>query len=102
MFTIKAPESFEATLTIVGQGREQKLGLTFRHKTKSAYLQMIEDIRDEKLSPADAIVEIVIKWDADVEFSKESVTLLQENQPGSDWAIITGYGDALGVTRKGN
>jgi hypothetical protein len=51
---------------------------------------------------AAAILEVVEKWDADVDLSTEAIALLQEQQPGADWAILSSYGDALKVARKGN
>lgn len=102
MFQIKPNPTFDATLTIVGQGREQKLNVTFKHKTRSEYTAMLQKIADGKLDSADALLQIIEKWDADAELNKESIKALQENQPGSDWAVITGYGEALAVARKGN
>lgn len=102
MFRIKADPSFPATLTIVGQGREQKLGVTFRHKTRTEYAEMLQALAEGKLDVADAILDLVESWDADAELNRESVALLQDQQPGSDWAIITGYSEAITVARRGN
>ncbi|HUX23226.1 MAG TPA: phage tail assembly chaperone [Burkholderiales bacterium] len=102
MFKIKADPTFDATLTIIGQGREQQLNVTFKHKTRGEYQSMLQKIADGKLDAADALLQLVAKWDADGELSKANIKLLQDEQPGSDWAIITGYGEALAVARKGN
>ena len=102
MFKIKADPTFDACLTIVGQGREQKLNVTFRHKTRTEYSDMLELMAGGKLDVTDALLELLDKWDADAELSRESIVALQENQPGVDWAIITAYGEALKVARKGN
>lgn len=102
MFKIKADPTFDACLTIKGQGREQKLNVTFRHKTRTEYANLLQEIAAEKIDVADAILSLIEKWDADLDLSRESIQLLQDHQPGSDWAIITGYGDALTVARKGN
>lgn len=102
MFKILSEPTFDATLTIVGQGREQKLTVTFRHKTRSEYVDMLQKISKGKLAADDAILQLVESWDADAELSKESIRKLQDHQPGSDWAILTGYGEALVVARKGN
>ncbi len=102
MFQVKAPETFDATLTMVGQGREQQLKVTFRHMLRQQYLELLQDIRDQKIDAADALLKVVATWDADVPLTKDGVKLLQEHQPGADWAILTGYGDALAVARKGN
>lgn len=102
MFKIAANPTFDANLTIVGQGREQTLKVTFKHKAKSEYLAMLEQIREGKLTVPDAILSIVTKWNADEELSAASIVKLQDEQPGSDWAIVTGYGEALSVARKGN
>ena len=102
MFAIKANPTFDASLTIVGQGREQQLNVTFKHKPRADYLAMLEKVGSGKLKSADALLSIIEKWDADAELSAKSIALLQEEQPGADWAILSGYGDALAVARKGN
>lgn len=102
MFTIKANPMFDASLTIVGQGREQKLNVTFRHKSRADHIAMLEQLSTGELKPTQAILDIVEKWDADADLSAESVELLQQEQPGAEWAILTAYGEALAVARKGN
>lgn len=102
MFRIKADPTFDANITIVGQGREQTLGVTFRHKTRTEYADILQALAEGKLDVADAILDLVAKWDADVEISKEAIELLQDEQPGSDWAIVTAYSEAITVARKGN
>ena len=102
MFHIKAEPTFDACLTIVGQGREQKLNVTFRHKTRTEYSDMLEEMAEGKMEVADALLALLDKWDADADLNRENIVALQEHQPGVDWAIITAYGEALKVARKGN
>lgn len=105
MFKIKADPTFDASLTIVGQGREQVLNVTFRHKTHTEYsdlLLKLADPKKNKMDTADAILQLVEKWDADADLTRENIVALREEQPGADWAIITGFGEALTVARKGN
>jgi hypothetical protein len=102
MFKIKADPTFNAALTIIGQGREQKLTLTFRHRSRAEYLAMLDKLSTGEIEPADALLDIVEKWDADADLPRENILLLQENQPGADLAILQGYGEALAVARKGN
>lgn len=101
-FQIKANPSFDMALTLAGQGREQKLNLTVKHMRGQAYLDLLEEVRKEQKTPAEAILVFAEKWDADMELSKEALQLLADEQPGADWAILTGYRDALQVARKGN
>lgn len=101
-FKVKAPETIVATVTMVGQGREQKLEVTFRHMLRSEYMDLLQQIREGHLDAAAAVLRVLSSWDADVPLDADGVGLLQENQPGADWAILMGYGDALGVARKGN
>jgi hypothetical protein len=101
MFKIEANPTFEACLTIVGQGREQQLNVTFKHKTRAAYLELLENVGKGDVSVPDALLSLIDKWDADADLSAKSIELLQENQPGADWAILSGYGEALAVSRKG-
>ncbi|HKN46064.1 MAG TPA: phage tail assembly chaperone [Propionibacteriaceae bacterium] len=100
MFKIIPDPTFDATLTLIGQGKEQKLNVTFRHKTKSEYQAMFEAKDDDEL--AANVVSIIEKWDADAPVSVESVKSLLEHQLGAGWAILHGYGEALMVARKGN
>lgn len=102
MFKIDATPTFDAALTIIGQGREQKLNVTFKHLPLSDYRALLEKVGQGEMPVAEAILSIVEKWDADAELSAESIERLQEQQPGADWAIITGYGESLAVARKGN
>lgn len=101
-FKIKANPTFEATLTLVGQGREQKLKLTFRHMTRSAYGELLKAVGEGDKSVEDAVLAAVEAWDADTALAAEAVRDLDEQQPGATWAILSAYGDALGVARKGN
>ena len=102
MFDVKAPETFEATLTIVGQGREQKLPVVFRHKTRSAYAELLKRLAEKKVKDIDAVLDLVESWQANAELSAETLKALDEAQPGALWAIVMGYSEALGVARKGN
>lgn len=102
MFKIKADPTFDASLTIVGQGREQQLNVTFKHMARTDYLAMLDKVGKGKMAAPDALLSILAKWDADADLSAKSIALLQEQQPGADWAILSAYGEALAVARKGN
>ncbi|WP_313401505.1 phage tail assembly chaperone [Stenotrophomonas sp.] len=102
MFKVKAPEVFDATLTIVGQGREQKLKLKYRHLLKDAYKALVDKLAGGELAPAQVILDMVAEWDADVDLDTEGVELALQNQIGLDTAIIHGYAQAIQVARKGN
>jgi hypothetical protein len=102
MFKIQANPTIDAKLTLTGQGREQVLELTFKHLTRSGYLQLVNDVREEKLKPEDALASVIEKWNADMAVSIEAIKALDEHQPGALMAIINAYGDALVVSRKGN
>lgn len=102
MFKIDAEPTFPATLTITGQGREQKLELVFKHMDADAYGELLKAISEEKTTIEDAILQIVESWKADAPLDKATIAKLRKKQPGADWAILTGYADALRVARKGN
>ena len=102
MFKVKAPETFDATLTITGQGREQKLKLTYRHLLKDAYKALVDKLSAGELTPAQVILDMVSEWDADVALDTEGVELALQHQIGLDTAIIHGYAQAIQVARKGN
>ncbi|MET0332550.1 MAG: phage tail assembly chaperone [Dyella sp.] len=102
MFIVKAPETIPATLTIQGQGREQKLKLVYRHYTREARADLLEQLQKGDITPPALVMKLVESWEADVELDTAGITLVMEHQPGIEWAIIHGYNDALTVTRKGN
>lgn len=102
MFTVKAPETIPATLTITGQGREQKLELVYRAKTRDEYQEQVAKLQKGEVSIAEVIVDLVASWNADVEVDAAGVALIQQEQPGLDLAILLAYGDAHTVNRKGN
>lgn len=102
MFEIKAPETIPATLTMVGQGREQQLKLVYKAKTVDEYQALMGQLREGKVSMADVLVELVESWQASVPFDRDGIALLQQHQPFADYAILTGYTDAYTVARKGN
>lgn len=101
-FQIKANPTFEASLTIVGQGREQKLSVTYRHKTSKEYAALLDRLGNSEIDIAEAVLELVDKWDADAPLSRQSLEMLQDEQPGADFAILNAYGEALTVARKKN
>lgn len=102
MFNIKAPERFPADIVLVGQGRKQTLKLVFKAMPRTEYTALLDDIKDGRKDAADGLLELIESWEADMPLSKESLSLLEEHQPGAQWALVTGYGQALVVTRQGN
>lgn len=102
MFKIKADPTFAASITIIGQGREQTLDVTFRHMPRADYLALLDQVKDGELSASDALLKLLDGWNADEKLSKASLDLLQEHQPGAEVAILQAYGQALAVARKGN
>lgn len=102
MFSIEPNPTFKASLVITGQGREQTLNVVYRHKPRSEYITLLEKVRAGDVPVADALLQLVESWDADAPLDADTITKLQESQPGIDWAIVSGYTDALTVARKGN
>ena len=101
-FKSKPAPTFDASLTITGQGVEQKLDVTYRAKTRTQYGDLLTDIASGKVEVADAVLQLVEKWNVDMPLSAASINELDELQPGIAWAILNGYGDELTVARKGN
>lgn len=102
MFKIESDPKFDACFTIVGQGREQKLNVTCNAVTRSDYADKLKAIADGECDVADVVLSLIAKWDADAPLEKASIEKLEDHQPGACWAILTGYGQALTVARKGN
>jgi hypothetical protein len=94
MFKIDAEPTFEAALHIKGQGRDQTLNVTYRHKTRDEYQKLVNKAAEDDAHVADAVLALVEKWDADGELNKKTVKRLGEQQPGADWAIIIGWAEA--------
>lgn len=105
MFKIQPNPTFDASVTIVSHGEEQKLNLTFRAKTVKEYQALLASI-DKAKEKADAITDaflaLVEKWDADMELGKQAVDALHQHRPGAVWRIIEAYGDEMIAARKGN
>ncbi len=101
-FNTKPSPTFPGTITITGQGVQQVLNVTFRHKTKTRYGEIFAGLADGTIQPEDAVMEVVEKWDADRELTPQGIRAIMEDLPGFDWAVLTGYGEALTVGRKGN
>lgn len=101
-FIIKANPTIDATVTIVGQGRKQKLSLTFRHKTGDEYDALMERLKNGEISTAELLVELIEKWDADMPLEEASINVLRQHQPGADLAIMQAYNEALKVEREKN
>ncbi len=99
-FQIIANPTIPATITIVGQGREQKLNVVFRHKTSSEYEALMKQLHDGEITIADLLLALLDAWEADQPVSKEAIELLREHQPGADLAIASAYNEALNVERK--
>lgn len=106
MFKIKTNPTFPATLTIVGQGLQQKLELVYRHRTKDERDALLARLRDNSTDFSKTLRAVVLdvleSWDADADVSEEGLELLDQYQPGAVIAIWQGYFEALTVSRKGN
>lgn len=102
MFSVKPPEKINASLSLEGQGRKQTLKLVYRHRARKDYAAMLDKIGRNKLAAEDAVIDLVESWEADADLTPEVLRQLDEDQPGTLWAILTGYGKALTVAREGN
>lgn len=102
MFKVKAPEKFDATLTVTGHGREQKLKLVYRHMDKDAYSELMKKVTAGEMTPTQAILQMVFSWEADAELDTAGVDYALQQQIGLDAVIIHGYAQAIQVARKGN
>lgn len=99
-FQVKANPTIPASITIVGQGREQKLNVVYRHKTVTEYDALMGKLNDGDLTITDLLLELLESWEADKPLSRESIDLLREHQQGADLAIAGAYNEALNVERK--
>lgn len=102
MFKIEADPTFPATLTLIGQGREQKLQLVYRYTTPDDYTAMISDIAEDRRTVSEVILALCESWDADGTLDEASLARLHKARPGVAWAIVAAYGDAMIHARKGN
>jgi hypothetical protein len=101
-FVIKANPTIDAAITITGQGRSQKLNVTFRHKTKDEYDGLMDQLREEKITTSDLLLQLIEQWDADMPLEEASIHTLRQHQPGADLAIVQAYNEALQVARGKN
>jgi len=101
-FIIKANPTIDAAITITGQGRSQKLNVTFRHKTKDEYDGLMDQLRDEAITTSDLLLELIERWDADMPLEDPSINFLRQHQPGADYAIVEAYNKAMQVALAKN
>jgi hypothetical protein len=102
MFKVEPNPTFKASLILVGQGREQTLNVTYKHKTTDEFSALMESVAKGDKTSADAVLELVESWDADAELNADTIAKLQKSQPGVDWAIVEGYSRTVVVERKKN
>lgn len=108
MFKIQPNPTFDAAIKLVSHGEEQTLNLTFRAKPADDYQAMLTAIGKEKDAKksseamADAFVQLVEKWDADMDLNRDSVLALNNHRPGAVWLILDAYGEKMIAARKGN
>lgn len=101
-YQIRSNPTFPASLTLVGQSRKQKLNLVFKHKTQEERDAMYDQLQSGEKDLIDILLEVIESWDADVELDRAGLTLLQQHQPGADFGILNGYGQALRVEQEKN
>lgn len=105
MFKIQPNPTFEASVTIVSHGEEQKLNLTFRAKPVKEYQALLASLdkpKDLSAAMADVFLALVEKWDADMELGKDAVQALHDHRPGAVWKVIEAYGEQMIAARSGN
>ena len=102
LFKTKPPETFPATMILVGQGREETLKAVCKHRARDDYFAMIERATKGEVSPEQVVMDLLASWEADEELSADTLRQMDNDRPGIVWAIITAYGKALGVALKGN
>lgn len=101
-YQVKANPSFPASLTLIGQGRKQKLSLVFRHKVQKDLEILQDQLATGEKDLVEVLLELIESWDADVSLDRVGLTELQQHQPGADWAILNGYGRAMRVEQEKN
>jgi hypothetical protein len=107
MFKVVPNPTFEASVTLISHGEEQKLNVTFRAKPVKEYQALLDTIKAAKPKDVrDAItnvfLELTERWDADMELGKDAVDALHEHRPGAVFGLIDAYGEKMIVARKGN
>lgn len=97
MFEIENQPTFPGSITIKSLGREQKMEVTFRAKTRDEYKALIDEKTGEEI-----FLELVESWNAKIPLTKEGVAKLENHQPGAVWCVIGYYGEQLRAAREGN
>lgn len=101
-YQVKANPTFPASLTLVGQGRKQKLNLVFKHKSQDERETLFKQLEAGEIDEIDILLEVTESWDADVGLDRAGLTLLEQQQPSATFAILKGYGMALQVSLEKN
>jgi len=97
MFEIEHKPTFPGSIKIKSLGRVQTMEVTFRAKTRDEYSALVKEKSGEEV-----FLELVEKWNAGIDLSKENVAKLELHQPGAVWAVIGYYGEQLMAQREGN
>jgi len=102
MFKTKGEATIPAALTILGQGQQQELKLSYKHVPRSRYAELLAKIHEGQMTADKVALDLVDSWEADAELSLGALQDMDDHQPGSVWAIVQGYGTALQVALKGS
>lgn len=98
---IDAAPTFEAPVDIpVHGGDAVPVKFTFRHRTKSATKEWLEQIKEAR--DADIVLDMATAWEFDDAFTHENIERLLESYAGAGSAIIDTYLRELSQARTKN
>ena len=102
MFRLQPNPTFRAKVSIPMPGEASvKVEFEFRHKPRDELVSYLQGTAGRE--DLDVLLDIVVRWwEVDAEFSRESLSAMLQNFPGSGPAIIGTYAKELADARLGN
>jgi hypothetical protein len=98
---LTANPTFKVKVAIpVAGGSPVDVEFTFKHRTRDAFKDFLEKLRDR--DDVEVIADIASGWDLDDAFDADSVEQLTQNYLGSARAIIETYINELTNAKLGN
>ena len=79
LFKTNPPETFPATMILVGQGREETLKAVCKHHARDDYFAMIERATKGEVSPEQVVMDLLASWEADEELSADTLRQMKAN-----------------------
>ncbi len=83
-------------------GAAEDVEIEFKARSRTEIVKFVQSMEGEYENDTELLMDCMVGWNIDAEFSAENVELLVENYPGVAGRIVTAYLDELAKARLGN